>query len=135
MLASALICLAFAISVAVKNILGACNTTPNVIKFLIILAISTFLLNLVESFIAKRLRDISIAGQVLKCVVAFYIGVFLLSGKAYVVGSNTHRMISKIVVIILIFGMFMIEIIDDSAWVLGQPVLKASWLLALWMGF
>ena len=135
MLVSALICLAFSISVAVKNILGACNTTPNVIKFLIILSISTFLLNLVEPFIGEKYRNISIAGQVLKCVVAFYIGAFLLSGKAYVVGSNTHRMISKIVVIVLIFGMFVAEIIADSVWVFGQPVLKASWLLALWMGF
>ena len=135
MLASALISLAFAISVVVKNFLGNSNTSPNVIKFLIILSISTFLLNLVEPFISKRLGNISIAIQIVKCMVAFYIGAFLLSGKAYVFGSNTHRMISKIVVIILIFGMFVVGIVGDSVWVFGQPVLKASWLLALWTGF
>ena len=44
-------------------------------------------------------------------------------------------MISKIAIVVLIFGMFVAEIIGDSVWVFGQPVLKASWLLALWMGF
>lgn len=121
MLASALVCLGFAICIAVKNILGTCSTitTPHVIKFLIILTISTFLLNLVEPFICKGLTNIRIAGQVFKCVVAVYIGVFLLSGKAYVVGSNTHRMISKIAVIILIFGVFVVEIIGNSVLVFG----------------
>ena len=78
---------------------------------------------------------LDIYSQILICVASLYLGTFLLSGRACIVGSNTNRFVSKLVVTVFVFGVYLFNLLGRSVWVFSEIYVRIGWISALFMGF
>ena len=134
-LGSSVFMFGFAGSILIKNILGVCKAKSHLTAFLAAVSIFTFFVTIVELVMSYKLKGINIYSQVSIGAASLYLGGFLLSGKACIVGSNTGRFVSKIVVVLLVFGVFLFNLIGNSVWVFRDTFVKFCWIIAVLMGF
>lgn len=84
---------------------------------------------------SHRLRGIDIYSQLSICGASLYLGAFLLSGRACIVGSNSNRFISKLVVTMFVFGVYLFNLLGRSVWAFSHIYVRIGWISALFMGF
>ena len=83
----------------------------------------------------NRFQGIMSIIQLLICATSIYIASFNSAGKSYIVGSNSNRFLTRLFVIILVFGGFMLHLVGYHTYALGHVIVKVEWMITMLMGF
>ena len=84
---------------------------------------------------SDRFKGIKSYIQLLICATSIYIASFNSAGKSYIVGSNTNRFLTRLFVIMFVFGGFMFYLMGWHMYAFRHVIVKVEWMITLLMGF